>query len=441
MQLEIRELSTTDKDFEQQFAALLARGVEFDPAVDAAVAEIIHAVRTRGDAALLEYTQRHDGHLAASVAELEVSFEELENAYQRLSPALRETMLTAHDRIMEFHYTQADHMYWDWHKMDGEGSLFGQKTQPIERVGVYIPGGLAAYPSTVLMTLTPAFVAEVSETIMVVPAPNGTVKDSVLAAAQMAFVDRVFTIGGAQAIAALAYGTETVPKVDKIVGPGNIWVSAAKRQVFGHVGIDTIAGPSEVVVACDDGTHAEWAAMDMFAQAEHDESTQSILLSIGRDKMNEVRNVMSTLLPEMERRDIIARSLANQGALICVRDRDELVALVNRIAPEHLGLMVADAHQLLKQVQHAGSIFVGQHSAEVFGDYCAGPNHVLPTSGAARFSSPLGVQDFVKQHSFFKCSPRAAGQLAEVAGELARAEQLPAHARAADLRKQQPVGR
>lgn len=433
MKLEIRQFSTTDPDFTAKLQALLARGSEFDPQIDATVAGIIRQVRAEGDRALLELTRQYDRSRATSVAELEVSPQAQEQARARVSPAVLDALQHAFQRISDFHQVQNESNE-SWYYDDENGSTYGQFVSPIDRVGVYVPGGLAAYPSSVLMTVVPALIAGVGEIVMVVPAPDGQVKDSVLAAALLTGVNRVFTIGGAQAIAALAYGTQTVPKVDKIVGPGNAWVSAAKRQVFGEVGIDLIAGPSEVVVACDDSTNAEWAAMDMFAQAEHDENAQSVLISVSQNKIDEVHAAMSDMLAKMERKNIIARSLAQQGAMICVRDRSELAEVINQIAPEHLGLMVADSDELVGNIRHAGSVFIGPYSTEVFGDYCAGPNHVLPTSGAARFSSPLGVDDYLKRTSFIECSPATARELAATASVLAREEQLTAHARSADYR-------
>ena len=434
MKLDIRELSTTDADFAQQLQALLERGSEFDPQLDQAVADIIRRVRQQGDQALLELTQKYDRSSAQSVADLEVTDAELELAAARTPAAVVDALESAYQRIAKFHDVQINEVE-SWYYDDENGSKYGQYVSPIDRVGVYVPGGQAAYPSSVLMTVAPAVIAGVREVVMAVPAPDGQVRDSVLAAAYITGVDRVFKIGGAQAITALAYGTETVPSVDKIVGPGNAWVSAAKRQVFGQVGIDLIAGPSEVVVACDDSTNAQWAAMDMFAQAEHDEAAQSVLVSVGQAKLDEVRAAMSNMLEHLERKAIISRALAQQGALICVRDRSELAEVINQIAPEHLGLMVSDPNEVMKDIYHAGSVFVGPYSTEVFGDYCAGPNHVLPTSGAARFSSPLGVHDYLKRTSFIECTPATARELAQIAGELAREEQLTAHARAADLRK------
>ena len=433
MELEIRQFSTSDADFEQKMHELLERGSEFDPEIDAAVAGIIKDVRERGDQALLEYTHEFDRNSAETVADLEVNADELEAACGKISPVTFKALNEAIWRITDYHEIQAEDDF-SWQFKDEDGSEFGQLTSAIDRVGIYVPGGLAAYPSSVLMTAIPATIAGVAEIVMVVPAPDGKVNDAVLAAAYLTEVDRVIKIGGAQAIAALAYGTETVPKVDKIVGPGNAWVSAAKRQVFGRVGIDMIAGPSEVVVACDTSTKADWAAMDMFAQAEHDESAQSVLISASRKKMDEVRSVMETMLPKMTRKHIIARSLAQNGAMIHVRSRKELAAVINRIAPEHLGLMVSRPMEVFAEVMHAGAVFLGPHSTEVFGDYCAGPNHVLPTSGAAKFSSPLGVHDFWKRTSFVQCTPKTAAELAVIAGHLATEEGLSAHADAAKCR-------
>ena len=434
MGLEIRLLSTSDSDFKERLEELLARGSEFDPAVDATVSGIIKDVIERGDAALIELTQKFDRNPASTMAELDISLDDCKDACDRISPELLESLECAYHRITQFHERQRQETA-SWSYDDEHGSAYGQRISPIERVGIYVPGGLAAYPSSVFMAAVPAAVAGVLEINMVVPAPEGKIKDSVLAAAYIAGVGRVMTIGGAQAIAALAYGTESIPKVDKIVGPGNAWVSAAKRQVFGQVGIDLIAGPSEVVVACDDSTNAEWAAADMFAQAEHDEDAQSVLISLSQEKIDEVRDIMSAMLPKMERKDIISRSLARQGAMICVRDTKELTDVINRIAPEHLGLMVEDPDSLTESVHHAGAIFIGPYSTEVFGDYCAGPNHVLPTSGAARFSSPLGVYDFMKRTSIMKCTPQGARELVQTASVMAKEERLTAHAYAAEIRK------
>ncbi len=431
MNLEIRQLSTSDSQFEEEFSKILQRGVEFTYETDQIVAEIISKVRNDGDDAVLELTKRFDRSDADSMADLEIDADELESAAVRIKSELREAMITAADRIRRFHKRQVEQ---SWVYEEEIGSRLGQKLTAIETVGIYVPGGQAAYPSSVLMTALPARVAGVNEIIMTVPAPDGEVRDSVLAAAHIAGVDRVFTIGGAQAVAALAFGTRTIPKVDKIVGPGNAWVSSAKRQVFGYVGIDIVAGPSEVVVVCDENTNAEWAAMDMFAQAEHDDDAQSILLSLNQNKLDEVRDYMRTMLPRMERSHIIANSLANNGALVHVRNREELIDVIDRVAPEHLGLMVDDAEEIAQMVRNAGAIFIGPDSPEVLGDYCAGPNHVLPTSGSARFSSPLGVYDFMKRSSIIHCSREGSRELSKTASILAHEEQLTAHARSAEYR-------
>ena len=433
MELEIRQLSTSESSFEDELNDILSRGSEFDPGVDHTVRRIIDSVRSRGDEALLECTWEYDRNYAKSVSELEIHSQELKNAANRIQPEVLEAIQFAANRVRKFHERQ---METSWTYEEDDGSQYGQQLTPIEKVGVYVPGGRAAYPSSVLMTAVPAKIAGVSQIVMTVPAPEGEIRDSVLAAAHVAGVDRVFAIGGAQAIAALAFGTETVPRVDKIVGPGNAWVSAAKRQVFGHVGIDLIAGPSEVVVVCDDSADANWAAMDLFAQAEHDQDAQSILICTSREKIEEVRKAMQKELPGMERKDVIACALAKQGALIHVRSQEELIQLVNRLAPEHLELMVENPSALVGKIRNAGAIFVGRHSAEVLGDYCAGPNHVLPTSGAARFSSPLGVYDYLKRTSLISCSPEGSSRLARTASILAREEQLTAHARSAEYREQ-----
>ena len=433
MELEIRQLSTSESSFEDELNDILSRGSEFDPGVDHTVRTIIDSVRSRGDEALLEYTREYDRYHAKSVSELEIHSQELNNAANRIQPEVFEAIQFAANRVRRFHERQFEK---SWSYEEDDGSQYGQQLTPIEKVGIYVPGGRAAYPSSVLMTAVPAKIAGVSQIVMAVPTPEGKISDSVLAAAHVAGVDRVFAIGGAQAIAALAFGTETVPRVDKIVGPGNAWVSAAKRQVFGHVGIDLIAGPSEVVVVCDDSANANWAAMDLFAQAEHDQDAQSILICTSYEKIEEVRKAMQKELPGMERKDVIAAALAKQGALIHVRSQDELIELVNRLAPEHLELMVENPSVLVGKIRNAGAIFVGCHSAEVLGDYCAGPNHVLPTSGAARFSSPLGVYDFQKRTSLISCSAEGSSRLARTASILAREERLTAHARSAEYREQ-----
>ncbi len=427
----LRRLSTADPNFTAVFERLLSRAAEFDPQTETAVSEIIAAVRSRGDAAVLELTARYDQYRVASASALEILPPQVHQARRRIAPKLLDALAVAAQRIRSYHARQLDR---SWSYTETDGSVYGQNVRPIEKVGIYVPGGQASYPSSVLMTAIPAKVAGVSEIVMTVPAPEGQVRDAVIAAADIAGVNRIFTIGGAQAIAALAFGSETIPRVDKIVGPGNAWVSAAKRQVFGHVGIDLIAGPSEVVVACDAGVNEQWAAMDLFAQAEHDVNAQSILLSDSTAAIAKVEAAIETLLPPLARRGIIAESLANNGALIEVRDRDEMLELIDRIAPEHLELMLEDAMDMAQRVNNAGAIFVGPYSAEVLGDYCAGPNHVLPTSGSARFSSPLGVYDYLKRTSIVACSPQGARKLASTAQVLAREEQLTAHAQAAQHR-------
>ena len=431
MKLDMVWLSTADSSFEGDMRKLQSRGLEFDPKVDAEVQDIIARVRHRGDDEVLALTRKHDNHPAAGMSELELDREQLKAATLEIGPEVREALETAARRIRDFHVRQVEQ---SWNFEDDDGSLYGHRLNPINRVGVYAPGGQAAYPSSVLMSAVPAKVAGVSEVVVTAPAPNGKIKKSVLAAAYIAGIERMFTVGGAQAIAALAFGTQTIPKVDKIVGPGNAWVSAAKRQVFGHVGIDLVAGPSEVVVVCDDTANAQWVAMDLFAQAEHAEDTQSVLISTSRQKMNEVHQRMLELLPGLERRDIIAKAIEGQGAMIEVRDRDEMIDVVDRLAPEHLELMIENPMEIAERVRNAGAIFVGSYSAEVLGDYCAGPNHVLPTSGSARFSSPLGVYDFMKRTSLIACTAQGARNLASTASVLAREEQLTAHACSAEYR-------
>lgn len=431
MTLSIRELNSADSDFLAAVDSLLSRESAADLKIEKIVREIIDAVRQRGDAALLEYTSRFDNFNATDAAALEVSSSRIKSATQSLSKENRLALEAAADRIRSYHQHQkAD----SWQYTEDDGTVLGQKVTPLERVGLYVPGGKAAYPSSVLMNAIPARVADVDDLIMVVPAPQGDVNDVVLAAASIAGVDRVFTVGGAQAIAALAYGTETIPRVDKIVGPGNIYVAMAKRLVFGQVGIDMIAGPSEIVVVCDGETDPEWVAMDLFSQAEHDELAQSILISTQSKYAAKVKAAMESLIDGMGRKDIILESLKHRGALITVKDETEAVALVNKIAPEHLELSVADPVSLAGQIRHAGAIFMGRHTAEAIGDYCAGPNHVLPTSGTARFSSPLSVYDFQKRSSLIMCSEEGANTLGRTASILARSEGLDAHARSAEYR-------
>lgn len=429
--LGITRLNAQDADFSERLATLLAWDDALDESVHHTVKEILQAVRQRGDAALLEYTARFDKLDAASVAELEVSQARLEQAYHLLEEAPRQALDKAAHRVRDYHERQQQA---SWQYSEADGTVLGQRITPLDRAGLYVPGGKAAYPSSVLMNAIPAKVAGVEEVVMVVPTPAGEVNDLVLAAAYVAGVDRVFTIGGAQAVAALAYGTETVPAVDKIVGPGNIFVATAKREVFGTVGIDMIAGPSEILVICDGKTNPDWIAMDLFSQAEHDENAQSILISDDADFLDQVVESIERLLPEMERSDIIKASIEGRAALIQVADLTQAAAVSNRIAPEHLELSVEDPESLLADIRHAGAIFMGRYTAEALGDYCAGPNHVLPTSGTARFSSPLGVYDFQKRSSILHFSAQGASDLGKTASVLARGEGLTAHARSAEYR-------
>jgi histidinol dehydrogenase len=427
----LRRLDSRDPGFDAALARLTAWEDALDGEVAAAVAGIIAEVRRRGDEALLEYTARLDRYPVAAAADLEVAPARLDAALAAISAPRRAALEAAAERVRSYHEHQRQHS-WDYR--DALGNRLGQQVTPLERAGIYVPGGKASYPSSVLMNALPAVVAGVGEIVMVVPAPAGELNDMVLAAARIAGVDRVFTLGGAQAVAALAYGTATVPAVDKIVGPGNIYVAAAKRQVFGKVGIDMIAGPSEILVICDGSTDPDWVAMDLFSQAEHDENAQSILLCPDAGYLDAVAASVERLLPQMERAAIIGASLAGRGALVLTRDLAEAVAISNRVAPEHLELSVADPEALLPQVRHAGAIFMGPYTTETLGDYCAGPNHVLPTAGTARFSSPLGVYDFQKRSSLIHCSAEGVQALGRVASVLARSEQLSAHARSAELR-------
>ncbi|KJV32081.1 histidinol dehydrogenase [Aquitalea magnusonii] len=425
------KLSSTQADFQQQLQALLAFETAQDPAVDSAVAAICDDVKARGDAAVLEYTNRFDRMQAASMAELTLSREQLEAAWQRLPAEVQQALSAAAERVRRYHEKQLAH---SWSYEDEDGTLLGQQVTALDRVGIYVPGGKAAYPSSVLMNAMPAKVAGVGEIIMVVPTPQGERNDLVLAAAFIAGVDKVFTCGGAQAVAALAYGTETIPQVDKITGPGNAYVAAAKRRVFGVVGIDMVAGPSEILVICDGNTPADWIAMDLFSQAEHDEIAQAILLCPSAEYIAEVEASIEKLLPTMPRRAIIEASLGNRGALIQVRDLAEACEIANYIAPEHLELSVIDPDASLPLLRHAGAIFMGRFTSESLGDYCAGPNHVLPTSRTARFASPLGVYDFQKRSSLIRVSAAGAQKLGKIASVLAHGEGLTAHARAAELR-------
>ena len=428
----LKHLDTNTADFKARLEALLSATAEPDPAVSDTVRAIISDVRERGEAALLEYTNRFDRR-RATPDQLEIGQPELAAVLARIPPELRRSLEHAAERIRAFHERQKQA---SWTFTDAEGNVLGQKVTPLDRVGVYVPGGKAAYPSSVLMNVIPARVAGVGEIIMAVPTPDEARNEAVLAAAAIAGADRVFTVGGAQAIAALAYGAGRIPQVDKITGPGNIYVATAKRQVFGQVGIDMIAGPSEVVIVSDGSGDPEWAAMDMFAQAEHDELASAILISADAGFIGRVRACIEKRLPEMARAGIIRASLNNNGALIKVNDLSEAIEVVNIIAPEHLELAVTDPNALLDDIRHAGAIFMGHHSAEALGDYCAGPNHVLPTGQSARFSSPLGVHDFQKQSSIIQCRAGAVAGIARTAATLARAEGLSAHARSAELRLQ-----
>lgn len=428
------QMNTADAGFELAFAKRLHWSADTDAAIEQRVADILADVQQRGDAAVLDYTQRFDGLQAASVAELEITQAELQAALDSLPDAQREALQAAAARVRKYHEAQKKASGESWSYRDEDGTLLGQKVTPLDRVGIYVPGGKAAYPSSVLMNAIPAHVAGVQDIIMVVPTPQGVRNPLVLAAACVAGVSRAFTLGGAQAVAALAYGTTTIPKVDKITGPGNAYVASAKKRVFGTVGIDMIAGPSEILVLADGTTPAEWVAMDLFSQAEHDELAQSILLCPDAAYIAEVQAAIDRLLPEMPRREIIAKSLNDRGALILTRDMAEACAISNRIAPEHLEVSSRDPHRWEPLLRHAGAIFLGAYTSESLGDYCAGPNHVLPTSGTARFSSPLGVYDFQKRSSLIEVSEVGAQALGRIAAELAYGEGLQAHARAAELR-------
>ena len=435
-------LSTTSGSFEADFSRRLFWSSAADAAIEQRVQEILADVQTRGDAAVLEYTRRFDRVHAPSVAALELTQSELKAAFEGLVPARRQALEIAARRVRTYHEAQKRACGESWSYHDEEGSLLGQKVTPLDRVGIYVPGGKAAYPSSVLMNAIPAHVAGVGEIIMVVPTPapadgesaTGERNPLVLAAAYLAGVTRVFTLGGAQAVAALAYGTQTVPKVDKITGPGNAYVAAAKRRVFGTVGIDMIAGPSEILVLADGSTRADWVAMDLFSQAEHDELAQSILLCPDAAYIDAVQAAIDRLLPGMARRDIIAASLNGRGALVHTRSMEEACAISNRVAPEHLEVSSNEPHRWEPLLRHAGAIFLGAYTSESLGDYCAGPNHVLPTGATARFSSPLGVYDFQKRSSLIEVSAAGARTLGAVAAELAYGEGLDAHARAAEMR-------
>ena len=434
MKVAVRHLSTADADFEAAFERVRHWSAETDAAIETRVAEIIADVRARGDPALLDCTARFDGLQAASMAQLEIGRPELRLAFNAITPAQRSALQAAAERVRDFHQRQLDATSRTWTYRDRDGSLLGQKVVPLDRVGIYVPGGKAAYPSSVLMSAVPAGVAGVGEIVMVVPTPGGERNALVLAAAHVAGVHRVFTIGGAQAVAALAYGTQSVPRVDKITGPGNAYVASAKRRVFGQVGIDMIAGPSEILVLADGSTPADWVAMDLFSQAEHDEMAQSILLCPDAAYITAVQAAIDRLLPEMPRAAVIRASLEGRGALIHTRSMEEACEISNRIAPEHLEVSAQDPGRWEPLLRHAGAIFLGAFTSESLGDYCAGPNHVLPTAGTARFSSPLGVYDFVKRSSLIEVSQAGASALGPVAAELAYGEGLQAHARAAEMR-------
>jgi histidinol dehydrogenase len=431
----ISRLDSTEDNFAAKLSALLAFEASEDEAIDRAAAQILADVKARGDAAVLDATNRFDHLNADSVAALEIPQNELHAALESLTPARRQALEAAAQRVRAYHDVQkrecgsAGFSY-----TEADGTVLGQKVTPLDRVGIYVPGGKAAYPSSVLMNAIPAKVAGVAEIIMVVPTPNGVKNPLVLAAAAIAGVDRVFTIGGAQAVGALAYGTATIPQVDKIVGPGNAYVAAAKRRVFGTVGIDMIAGPSEILVICDGTTNSDWVAMDLFSQAEHDELAQSILLCPDAAYIDAVEASIQKLLGDMPRKDVITTSLKNRGALIKVRDMAEACAIANSIAAEHVEISSENPQQWADQIRHAGAMFLGRFSSESLGDYCAGPNHVLPTSRTARFSSPLGVYDFQKRSSMIQVSEQGAQTLGKIAAELAYGEGLQAHARSAEMR-------
>ncbi len=432
--LNLRQLDTSSADFEAEFQRLRHWSAEEDHAIEERVASILADVKNRGDAAVLEYTARFDGVNAASVAELELTREELKAAFDAITPAQRSALEAAAQRVRSYHERQLAASGQSWSYRDEDGTLLGQKVTPLDRVGIYVPGGKAAYPSSVLMNAIPAHVAGVGEIIMVVPTPRGEKNALVLAAAYVAGVSRAFTVGGAQAVGALAYGTATVPGVDKITGPGNAYVASAKRRVFGQVGIDMIAGPSEILVLADGTTPPDWVAMDLFSQAEHDELAQSILLCPDEAYIAQVRASIERLLPTMPRATVIRASLEGRGALIVTRSMEEACEISNRIAPEHLEVSSAEPHRWEPLLKHAGAIFLGAYTSESLGDYCAGPNHVLPTSGTARFSSPLGTYDFQKRSSLIEVSEAGAQVLGVIAAELAYGEGLQGHAQAAELR-------
>jgi len=427
----IARLSTQQADFQEKLSKLLAWESVSSTDIAQTVDDIIANIRQNGDQALIDYTNKFDGMDVSDISALTVDQSALKKAFDSLAEKEKTALQSAADRVRDYHQKQKQDT---WTYTEDNGTLLGQKITPLDRVGLYVPGGKAAYPSSVLMNAIPAKVAGVGELIMVVPTPKGVTNPLVLAAAHIAGVNTVFTVGGAQAVAALAYGTQTIPKVDKIVGPGNIYVATAKRAVFGQVGIDMIAGPSEILIICDGKTDSDWIAMDLFSQAEHDEDAQSILLCPDADFIKQVESSITKLLPTMDRKDIIATALKDRGALIQTKDMDEAIAISNQIAPEHLELSVEDPQSMLDDIKHAGAIFMGRNTCEAIGDYCAGPNHVLPTSGTARFSSPLGVYDFQKKSSLIMVSDEGANILGDIAATLADGEGLQAHAQSARYR-------
>ena len=438
--MHVLTLSTQDANFDTALAQRLAFDDSTDAGIQNAVTEIIAAVRARGDAAVIEYTNRFDRVNVSAMSELMLTQSDLKTAFDGLDDTQKNALHAAAQRVRDYHVAQNQASGQSWSYTEADGTVLGQKVTPLDRVGIYVPGGKAAYPSSVLMNAIPAHVAGVQDIIMVVPTPDGVRNPLVLAAAFVAGVNRVFTIGGAQAVAALAYGTDSVPRVDKIVGPGNAFVAEAKRRVFGQVGIDMIAGPSEILVIADGSTPADWVAMDLFSQAEHDELAQSILLCPSAEYISEVQSAIERLITEMPRAEVIRTSLQNRGILIQTRDMNEACEIANRIAPEHLEISVADSAQAnayAAQIRHAGAIFIGAYTSESLGDYCAGPNHVLPTSGTARFSSPLGVYDFQKRSSMIQVSEAGAQTLGQIASTLAHGEGLTAHARSAEFRLKQ----
>ncbi|ABP33329.1 histidinol dehydrogenase [Polynucleobacter asymbioticus] len=433
--VQVKRLNSQDIGFIETLLSSLSLPMADDEAIDAAVVKILTAVKAKGDAAVLEFTKQFDRLNVAKVSELEITRPELERAYNELSAVQKNALDVAAQRVRAYHEKQKiEAGCHSWEYEEADGTRLGQKVTPLDRVGIYVPGGKAAYPSSVLMNAIPAKVAGVAEVIMVVPTPDGSRNPLVLAAAYLAGVDRVFTIGGAQAVAALAYGTETIPSVDKIVGPGNAYVAAAKRRVFGTVGIDMIAGPSEILVLCDGSSNPDWVAMDLFSQAEHDEQAQSILLCPDAKFIEQVQDSINRLLPEMPRAKVIEASLTNRALFIQVQDMKQACEIANAIAAEHLEICTVDPRQWADQIRHAGAIFMGNYTSESLGDYCAGPNHVLPTARTARFSSPLGVYDFIKRSSMIEVSEAGAQTLGAIASTLAHGEGLQAHARAAEMR-------